>query len=90
MLNGAVMLLFAAWLAVLVIWVRDALAADACLDSGGSFDYIHTRCDTARNHPFVPFIVRHPYAIGIAGALTVLLPAIAGLRRGFRGSQRTG
>jgi|GEM_PF-1467179 len=86
----AVLPILATWLLVSAIWLREAVAADACLDSGGSFDYFQTRCDTAQNHAFVPFMVRHPYLVGIAGTLTVLLAPIAVVRRAFRSPQRTG
>jgi hypothetical protein len=36
--------------------VRAFLAVDACLDDGGSFDYLVGICDFAANHPAHPAI----------------------------------
>ena len=34
--------------------VREFLAADSCLDSGGSFNYESGTCDKLNNHPYAP------------------------------------
>jgi hypothetical protein len=41
--------------AVAVVWspLRTFLAVDACLDTGGSFDYVKGMCDYARSHPYL-------------------------------------
>lgn len=77
----SLLLVLAAWLVVATLGVRESLAADACLDSGGSFNYLSMRCDKTQSHPVVPFAVRHPYVVGLAGMLTILLPVIRLLRR---------
>ncbi len=33
------------------MWVADFLAIDACLDSGGSYDYERRVCDHRSSHP---------------------------------------
>jgi hypothetical protein len=50
---GALLLISAA----ILIWpnVSAFFASDGCLDSGGSYDYVASRCDYVQNHPFVPF-----------------------------------
>lgn len=45
-------------LPVFVIYGRESLAVDACLDSGGSFDYARLQCDPQSDHPGVPFSPR--------------------------------
>ena len=42
-------LVFIAVLCFLQSW----LAPDACLDSGGSFDYIQWQCSFTNNHPYI-------------------------------------
>jgi hypothetical protein len=52
-LVGALLLIAAA----ILIWpnVSTFFASDACLDSGGSYDYVAGQCDHSINHPFLPF-----------------------------------
>ena len=30
------------------------LSVDACLDSGGSYDYVKRKCDYQKNHNYIP------------------------------------
>src|SRR5512136_2439542 len=53
-------------------YVIEALAADRCLDRGGSYDYEHAQCDLLQNHPFIPFTKRHPL-LPFAGLSAALL-----------------
>jgi hypothetical protein len=62
------------------------LAADRCLDHGGSYDYARGECDRVKNHPYIPWSKRPhdgmpAYAGGglVVGGLVVLL---LGRRRG--------
>ena len=50
---GALLLIAAAIL--ILPNISAFFASDACLDSGGSYDYVAGRCDYVQNHPFVPF-----------------------------------
>ena len=65
-----------------VHWMREASIVDACLDSGGSFDYVRMMCDTEQKHSYIGYGDRHPGAKGAVGAATVLLCAGLVLRRG--------
>ena len=58
---GFAALLIAAWL----IWplVSDVLAADRCLDSGGSFDYVRSVCDMGDTHPYVSLLDRQGFRV---------------------------
>ena len=69
---------------LVVTFVRELSAVDACLDAGGSFDYVRMACDHAANHPFVPFTARHPaLSWGTGGALVLALvgTGLVGWRR---------
>ncbi|MBV0933228.1 hypothetical protein [Marinobacterium weihaiense] len=62
----------------------DLSLADACLDQGGSWNYQAAECDAAgADHPFVPFMVRHPLIVNGSMLLSVvgLLICMAGLYR---------
>ncbi|MDD2239649.1 MAG: hypothetical protein PHI93_03200 [Kiritimatiellae bacterium] len=50
-----------------VIYIGDAMAADNCLDMGGSFNYETQTCDFEKSHPYVPFNIRHPNIFRTAG-----------------------
>jgi len=41
------------------LYVREWFQVDACLDSGGSFNYTTMTCDLAVSHPYIPFLARH-------------------------------
>ena len=43
--------------------VSEFLAADACLDAGGSFNYVMSRCDHSTNHPYVGLGWRNGFRI---------------------------
>ena len=63
-------------------YMREFLAVDVCLDSGGSYDYSRSACDTEFGHEFVPYVDRHPAAVGVAllGLVAVAI-AVAQLAR---------
>src|SRR5437899_1185031 len=42
------------------MFASEWLTVDACLDSGGSFNYAAMECDHVTNHPYVSFERRHP------------------------------
>jgi len=43
-----VLVLILAGLIVTVVWVRNQLGIDSCLDQGGRWDYRRDSCDNAR------------------------------------------
>ena len=73
---SCVALLVAAWL----LWplVSDVLAADQCLDSGGSFDYVRSVCDMGETHPYVPLLDRQGFRV--VGAIVFVACAFFALR----------
>src|SRR2546428_13774895 len=44
----------------IVTYINEFLAADTCMDLGGSYDYQTGNCDHQHDHPYVSFISRHP------------------------------
>lgn len=61
--------------AVVVPYTREFLAADSCLDGGGSFDYTAGACDHDANHAYVPFTARHRAAtpVFLGGSALILI-----------------
>ena len=43
-----------------IIYLRESVAVDDCLDMGGSFNYETMTCDFEKSHPYMPFEIRHP------------------------------
>lgn len=41
------------------LYLHEFYLVDACIDSGGSFDYATMTCDPSTSHPCVPFLARH-------------------------------
>jgi hypothetical protein len=52
-LVASAVVLLSAGLAIAYPVASEFVAADACLDSGGSYNYVRSICDFSRNHPFV-------------------------------------
>ncbi len=77
---GTILVLVAAYL----VWqpVSHFFAVDACLDQGGSFDYVAGACDFERSHPYSPdesfggtyYLMAILVAIAGAGAIAVSKP----------------
>jgi hypothetical protein len=53
--------------------VQSFLAVDRCLDSGGSFNYVASACDTVTNHPSVGFLEGN--GLGVTGTFVFALAA---------------
>jgi len=52
--------------------MADPLAADACLDRGGSYDYTLGQSDMFRRHPYVPWFKRtHNSSFVLVGVVLV-------------------
>ncbi len=54
-----------------------------CLDLGGSFNYQELACDQTQDHPFIPYMARHPLFVNGGMLLATLgcLMCIFGLYR---------
>ena len=77
-----VLVAIALWFPLILTWAPEWLAADRCLDAGGSFDYARMECDFNSNHPYVPFAARHwrlveTVPLAILGSAVCLAAAIA-------------
>ena len=71
------------WIAV---FVAELVAADTCLDAGGSMDYTQMVCDHHGNHPFVRFGARHALLTQATGIVLGLIGVLwVFLRRRFSG-----
>lgn len=83
MLKLGLLLLVLPGMLLMGAYLYDLSLVEACLDSGGSWDYIEARCDTEHQHPFVPYMARHPLLVNGGMLLSVLglLLCIAGLYR---------
>lgn len=57
-LVASAIVLLSASLAIAYPVVSEFVAADACLDSGGSYNYVRSLCDFSRNHPVVGMVWR--------------------------------
>ena len=59
-------------------FTTEFVAADRCLDSGGSVDYLKLECGHRSSHPYVSFFARHPEApFSIAGGSLLVIAAAA-------------
>lgn len=54
------------FLAVAIPYASESIQVDRCLDSGGSYDYSKSVCDFSVQHPFVPYMQRHPRTLPLA------------------------
>ncbi|MFC6670645.1 hypothetical protein [Marinobacterium aestuariivivens] len=86
MLRLGLLLLVLPGLAMMAGFMLEQSAVDACLDSGGSYEYAAGTCDSTGNHPFVPFSARYPLLVNGGMSLSVigLLLCLTGLYRGRR------
>ncbi len=62
-------------LPIFAIWLQEFLAVDACLDRGGSFNYVAGQCDLIENHTYVAFSARHGLAVALSVVAAALLSA---------------
>ena len=82
----------------LLVWsgasyIREVVALDVCLDAGGSYDYVESRCDHTRSHPSMGYPQRHPASVAAAalGAFLFAAGIVQVIRIGSshaRGSRR--
>ncbi|WP_409524285.1 hypothetical protein [Nitrincola sp. MINF-07-Sa-05] len=57
------LLLVVPGLLLMLVFFQEHTAVTACVESGGSFDYIERLCDSERSHSFVPMLVRRPLLV---------------------------
>jgi hypothetical protein len=79
---GLVLLLLPA-IGMMTGYMMERSLIDACLDAGGSYDYIAEACDPVGNHAFVPFGRRNPLLVngGMLLSSVGLLLCLGGLYR---------
>ena len=72
-----------------VTYVNELLAVDACLDAGGAYDYVQSRCDQTDTHPVIPYSTRHPISVvsTTVGGLVFAIGVIARFRRSRSSAQ---
>ena len=70
---AALLILFGLVLAIPV--VSETFASDACLDTGGSFDYVMSVCDRMANHPYIGLWWRSGFKLTVS--VTSFISAIA-------------
>lgn len=76
------LLRYGAWAAAAVslwVFVRKWWAPDACLDRGGSFDYVRWKCDTLFDHPYIeiPVFAHAEFWIFVACGLVATALSVA-------------
>ncbi|WP_020679618.1 hypothetical protein [Marinobacterium rhizophilum] len=79
---GLVLLLLPA-IGMMTGYMMERSLIDACLDAGGSYDYVAEACDPVGNHAFVPFSRRNPLLVngGMLLSSVGLLLCLGGLYR---------
>ena len=66
-----------------IVYVREAVQVDSCLDAGGSYDYVRGACDHAAAHRYIPFLARHGTLVTVtllASAAAVAVAFVAKIR----------
>lgn len=83
MLRVGLILLVLPCLALMAGFMYEQSSVNDCLSSGGSFNYSLMACDMDNQHPFVPYMARHPLAVngGMLVAVLGLFTCIFGLYR---------
>jgi len=72
MLKLGLLLLIVPGLVMMTGYMMEQSDVDACIAAGGSFDYLTLACDMEATHPFVPFMVRHPWLVNGGMLLSVV------------------
>lgn len=76
LIAGAIGFLAAGFLLVHPV-VAEFAAVDACLDAGGSYDYVRSTCDYSQNHPLIRIGWRSGFRITLCLACAAVAAAIA-------------
>ncbi len=84
MLKIGLLLLIAPCLLLMGGYMYEQSLVSNCLDVGGSFNYELLACDQHNNHPFMPYMARHPLFVNGGMLLSVvgLFFCIIGLYKG--------
>lgn len=72
MLKVGLVLLIIPGLALMGLFMYEQSLVDACLDAGGSFDYLNRLCDHSTTQPFIPMMARYPIAVNGGMLLSVV------------------
>ncbi|MBY4676543.1 hypothetical protein [Marinobacterium arenosum] len=72
MLRIGLLLLIVPGLLMMAGYLYEQSLVDACLDSGGSFDFHQGECDLQQQHEFVPYMIRHPLLVNGGMLLSVV------------------
>lgn len=72
MLKIGLLLLIVPSLVLMTFFFIDQSAVDACLSTGGSFNYALSECDLKEQHPFVPLMARYPLLVNGSMLLSVV------------------
>ncbi|MDF2183004.1 hypothetical protein [Neptuniibacter sp. CAU 1671] len=83
MLRFGVLLLAVPALIIIGFYFAELNDVQACLDTGGSWNYQQGVCDQQASHPFIPFLVRYPLLVngGMLLSCVGLILCIVGLYR---------
>ena len=60
---------------LILIYSRELMIVDSCLDKGGSFNYLLYECDPSNSHDLIPFRNRNP-ALLITGIASVFMAMV--------------
>lgn len=81
MLRWGLILLVIPALLLMGVYMYEHGQVRACVEAGGSYDYLNQLCDMNTIQPFVPLMMRHPILVNGSMLLSAvgLLMCIAGL-----------
>lgn len=65
MLKLGLLFLVLPGLILMTVFWNELSTVNACLSSGGSFDYLNQICDRQNSHPFIPFSARKPLFVNL-------------------------
>jgi hypothetical protein len=76
--------------AVALVWplAAEFAAVDACLDSGGSYNYLGSVCDLEQDHPYIPVFDRQGFRISGSLGLVVFGVLISATLRPHTGGHQ--
>ncbi|MGB0466028.1 MAG: hypothetical protein ACPGF7_00685 [Pontibacterium sp.] len=80
-LRIGLLLLIVPGLLMMAVYFNELSAVNACLETGGSYNYSQSLCDASQTQPFVPFMMRNPLLVNGGMLLSVvgLFFCLAGL-----------
>ncbi len=72
MLKIGLLLLVVPSLVLMTIFFIDQSTVDACINEGGSYNYLLAECDFEQKHPFQPLMARYPMLVNGTMLLSVV------------------